>query len=73
MTAAEKRRDDVWRRLKSNLIESEFKYHMNNICYKSYTHKNKLSDITPETEENISEETCSTDMEPPSAKKNEVI
>ena len=65
MTAAEKRRDDVWKRLKSNLIESEFKYHTNNICYKSYAHKNKLSDITPETEENISEETCNTDMEPP--------
>ena len=33
MTAAEKRKDDVWRHLKSNLIENEFNYHMNNICY----------------------------------------
>jgi hypothetical protein len=46
MAAAEIRRDIVWRRLHSDIIDSEFKYHMNNQCYKAYTHKKRLSNIT---------------------------
>ena len=55
MNAAEIRKDEVWEHLRSYSVDSEFKYHMNNKCYKSYTHKNKLSKITAETEKEENE------------------
>ena len=36
MQAAEIRKDEVYERLKSPLIDQDFKYHMDNNCYKSY-------------------------------------
>ena len=42
MNAADIRKDE---RLKSSLIDQDFKYHMNNKCYKNYTHKKSLDKI----------------------------
>ena len=70
MAAAEIRRDDVWRRLNSEVIDSVFKYHTNNKCYKAYTHKRRLSTITPEAEDNYSEQMCYRDENPLQLPKN---
>ena len=76
MNAAEIRKYEVWERLRSVSVDSEFKYHMNNKCYKSYTHKNKLSKLTQtpveaEKQENEPEE--NRDFGPPSPKKTRYV
>ena len=45
MNAADIRKDEVYERLKSSLIDQDFKYHMNNKCYKNYTHNKSLDKI----------------------------
>ena len=42
MAAAGKRRGIVWDRLNARVVEKEFKHHINNKCYKSYTHAKAL-------------------------------
>ena len=41
MEYADKKRDIVWERLKQ-IDNAPFKYHMDNTCYKFYTHKKSL-------------------------------
>ena len=43
--AASIRKDEVHRRLQSSTIDADFRYHMDNKCYKNYTHKKTLSKI----------------------------
>ena len=38
-------KDEVHRRLQSSTIDADFKCHMDNKCYKNYTHKKKLTKI----------------------------
>ena len=42
--AASRRQDDVYDRIQ-NIKEEEIKYHVDNFCFKNYTHKNKLDSI----------------------------
>ena len=43
--AANIRKDEVHRRLQSSTIDADFKYHMDNKCYKNNMHKKTLSKI----------------------------
>ena len=42
--AASRSQDDVYDRIQ-NIKEEEIKYHVDNFCFKNYTHKNKLDSI----------------------------
>ena len=42
--AASRRQDDLYDRIQ-NIKEEEIKYHVDNFCFKNYTHKNKLDSI----------------------------
>ena len=43
--AAQIRNDEVYERLSSTSLDTDFKYHMDNKCYKNYVHKKTLERI----------------------------
>ena len=49
MNAASIRKDIVSTRLNSNECNSQIYYHMNNKCYKAYTHIKRLSKLQVKT------------------------
>ena len=56
--AAGIRDDEVSKRLKWVKTGEQFQYHMNNECYKSYTHKKSLDKLIKHTAKSVQNEAC---------------
>ena len=42
MASASRRRDNVWTRLQLLDVDQHFQYHVDNRCYKAYTHEKNI-------------------------------